>query len=319
MIETPDDLRGLDHRLRSVRFCPRASFGPELMGRIRRGDQPSGAPPRSYRRHLASAAVAVIAAGSALALANLGQFGGANAVTVDRCCYDLDGGAEADDGVLILAERDARVHRLRVYEDLDGSGNYTPGDLVRLDRGGEPAVHGLAGDGVTTIERCCLDFDGGGRAVTGCVGDEDAPRRVRVAEARTIVAMLQRKEVVVVTADFMCRHTAGGQAHIREHRIALRQQTALHFPHVAQGFSTTRPLPPHVPQGSTTDRPTYLPEPEQSGQVCRCLRTDSLNSSRPCSVLPLVSRAETKSISGFDWISRSRAAVGVSPLNVVVG
>jgi hypothetical protein len=181
MTEMPDDLRGLDHRLRSVRFRPRASFGPELMGRIRRGDQPTGAPPRSYRRHLASAAVAVIAVGSALAVANLGPFGGANAVTVDRCCYDLDGGAEADDGVLILAERDARVHRLRVYEDLDGSGNYTPSDLVRLDRGGEPAVHGLAGDGVTTIERCCLDFDGGGPEDDGLLVIGVPPDRVLMA------------------------------------------------------------------------------------------------------------------------------------------
>ena len=180
MTEMPDHLRELDRTLRSVRFHPRASFGPELMGRLRRGDQPTGTP-RSHRRHLASAAVAVLAAGSALALANFGSLAGADAVRVDRCCYDLDGGGEADDGVLILAERNARVHRLRIYEDVDGSGSYTSGDLVRLDRVGEPAIHGQAGDGVITIERCCLDFDGGGPDDDGLLVIGVPPDRVLMA------------------------------------------------------------------------------------------------------------------------------------------
>ena len=181
MKEMPDDLRDLDRKLRSVRFGPRASFGPELLGRLRRGDSPSGRRQGDLRRHLATAAVAVLTAGGALALANLGSLTDTNAVSVDRCCYDLDGGGDADDGVLILAERDDRVHRLRVYEDLDGSRTFTPADLVRLDRGAKPAVHGLAGEGIVTIERCCLDFDGGGPDDDGLLVIGVPPDRVLMA------------------------------------------------------------------------------------------------------------------------------------------
>jgi hypothetical protein len=177
----PDDLRELDRKLRSVRFGPRASLGPELLGRLRRGDQPSGAGPGGYRRHLATAAVAVLAVGGAFALSNFGPLAGWNAVTVDRCCYDLDGGGEADDGVLILAERDAQVHRLRIYEDLDGSRTFTAGDLVRLDRGEKPAILSAGGSGVVTIERCCLDFDGGGPDDDGLLVIGVPPDRVLMA------------------------------------------------------------------------------------------------------------------------------------------
>ena len=181
MREMPDDLRDLDRKLRSVRFSPRASFGPELLGRLRRGDRPTGSGRGDLRRHLATAAVAVLTAGGALALANFGSLTHTDAVTVDRCCYDLDGGGQADDGVLILAERDDRVHRIRVYEDLDGSQSFTPADLVRLDRGAKPAVHGLAGEGIVTIERCCLDFDGGGPDDDGLLVIGVPPDRVLMA------------------------------------------------------------------------------------------------------------------------------------------
>jgi hypothetical protein len=183
MTKVPDDFRELDGKLRSVRFSPRASFAPELLGRLHRGDEPSGVGPSRFRRQLATAAVAVLAVGSALALAlaRLGPLAAANEVTVDRCCYDLDGGGEADDGVVVLAERDAQVHRLRVYEDLDGSRSYTARDLVRLDRAGKPAIHGLAGEGITTIERCCLDFDGGGPEDDGLLVIGVPPDRVLMA------------------------------------------------------------------------------------------------------------------------------------------
>ena len=181
MKELPNDLRDLDRKLRSVRFGPRSSFGPELLGRLRRGDSPSGGGRGHLRRNLATAAAAVLTAGAALAFANLGSLGHTDAVTMDRCCYDLDGGGEADDGVLILAERDDRVHRLRVYEDLDGSRSFTPADLVRLDRGAKPAVHGLAGEGIITIEQCCLDFDGGGPDDDGLIVMGVPPDRVLMA------------------------------------------------------------------------------------------------------------------------------------------
>jgi hypothetical protein len=181
MKEMPDDLRDLDRKLRAVRFGPRASFGPELLGRLRRGHPPAESGRRDIRRYLATAAVVVLTAGSALALANFGSLIHADAVTVDRCCYDLDGGGDADDGVLILAERDDRVHRLRVYEDLDGSRSFTAPDLVRLDRGARPAVHGLAGKGIVTTERCCLDFDGGGPDDDGLLVIGVPPDRVLMA------------------------------------------------------------------------------------------------------------------------------------------
>jgi hypothetical protein len=180
MTEMPEDLRELDRKLRAVRFGPRSSFEPELLGRLRRGDRPQDSSSAGLRRHLATAAVAILAMGGALALAHPGFLAGST-VTVDRCCYDLDGGGEADDGVLIHAQRDDRVHRLRVYEDLDGSRSFTPADLVRLDRGGTPAVHGLAGEGVITIERCCLDFDGGGPDDDGLLVIGVPPDRVLMA------------------------------------------------------------------------------------------------------------------------------------------
>jgi len=132
-------------------------------------------------RQLATAAVVVLTAGGALALASFGTLAHIGAVTVDRCCYDLDGGGDADDGVLILTKRDDRLHRLRVYEDLDGSRSFTHTDIVRLDRGAEPAVHGLAGQGMVTIERCCLDFDGGGPADDGLLVIGVPPDRVLMA------------------------------------------------------------------------------------------------------------------------------------------
>lgn len=180
MTGMPENIRELDRKLRSVRFGPRPSLGPELLGRLRRGDPPRGAPTAGLRRHLATAAVAVLAAGGALTLATPGLFSG-TPVTIDRCCYDLDGGGDADDGVQVLAQRDARVHRLRVYEDLDGSRSYTSADLVRLDRGGAPALHGLAGRGIVTIERCCLDFDGGGPDDDGLLVMGVPPDRVLMA------------------------------------------------------------------------------------------------------------------------------------------
>jgi hypothetical protein len=102
-------------------------------------------------------------------------------VSIDRCCYDLDGGGNADDGVLVLAERDDRVHRLRIYEDLDGSGSYTASDLVRLDRGGKPSILSAGGDEVITTKRCCLDFDGGGPDDDGLLVIGVPPDRVLMA------------------------------------------------------------------------------------------------------------------------------------------
>lgn len=176
--DLPPELGPLDRALREVAFRPRASLGPEILGRLRRGERSVDAVAQRQRsrRLTALAAALVVAAAGALALRAPGR------VTVDRCCYDLDGGGDADDGVLVLAGRDAaRVHQLRIYEDLDGSRDFTPGDLVRLERGDSPAMHRAATDGLVTIEHCCLDFDGGGPADDGLVVIGVPPDRVVMA------------------------------------------------------------------------------------------------------------------------------------------
>jgi hypothetical protein len=171
------ELRELDRRLRGIAFAPRASLGPEILGRVRRGEPPAWAgPPRRRRQALATVTAALLAAtAGAILLRATGS------VTVDRCCYDLDGGGDADDGVLVLAERDARVHHLRIYEDIDRSRSFTESDLVRLDRGASPAMHRAATGGLVTIEHCCVDFDGGGPADDGLVIIGVPPDRVVMA------------------------------------------------------------------------------------------------------------------------------------------
>jgi hypothetical protein len=182
MSDMPDDLSELHRKLRSVSFAPRASFEPELLGRLRRRDEPYGGSLRHPRRHLLSAAIALFGVAVLVGVARLVPGWWGDAVTVDRCCYDLDGGGAADDGVLVLAQRDDRVHRLRIYEDLDSSRSYTAGDLVRLDRGRKPAILSAGNDrGVVTIKRCCLDFDGGGPDDDGLLVIGVPPDRVLMA------------------------------------------------------------------------------------------------------------------------------------------
>jgi hypothetical protein len=104
-------------------------------------------------------------------------------VVVDRCCYDLDGGGQQDDGVLIVAERDARVHRLQVYEDRDRSHRFSPGDVIRLDRGSAPAMGTGATGGLVTTRHCCIDLDGGGP-------DDDALLVIGVPPDKVVMAAI---------------------------------------------------------------------------------------------------------------------------------
>lgn len=181
MKEMPDELRALDEKLRAVKFSSRDSFEPELLGRLRRGDRPRRLGFQSLPRQLATAAVALLAAGTALAFAGFIPLPGAGVVSVDRCCYDLDGGGEPDDGVLVLSERDDHVHRLRIYEDLDRSRSFTGADVVRLDRGRKPAILSAGNEAVVTTTRCCLDFDGGGPDDDGLLVIGVPPHRVLMA------------------------------------------------------------------------------------------------------------------------------------------
>jgi hypothetical protein len=181
MTDIPDELRQLHENLGAVRFRSAGSLEPELLGRLRRGDPPQIPGFVAWRRYAAMAASALLTAGAALAFAGFIPMPRGAGVTVDRCCYDLDGGGPADDGVLVLAQRDSKVHRLRVYEDVDGSRSFTPGDLVRLDRGEKPAILSAGGESVVTTERCCLDFDGGGPDDDGLLVIGVPPNRVLMA------------------------------------------------------------------------------------------------------------------------------------------
>ena len=175
--EIPPDLAELDRDLRQVRFDPRPSLGPEILGRVRRGEMPAAPPRRPFRRELAAgiAAILALAAGGGM-LAHTDT-----RVLVDRCCYDFDGGGVPDDGVILLAERDAAVERLRIYEDLDGSRTFSPGDLVRLDRGPQPAIEDDLAPALVTTRHCCLDFDGGGPADDALLVIGVPPDRVMMA------------------------------------------------------------------------------------------------------------------------------------------
>jgi hypothetical protein len=180
----PEHLGDLERRLRAVRFAPPSSFGAELAGRVRRGEAPR---PRSGSRStvLLVAGFAAALAGLAVGVASLMSRA---VVTIDRCCYDLDGGGVADDGIRIQARRNAEVQRLWVYEDADRSGSLTSADVVRLERGRTPALDEAGLAGLVTRERCCLDFDGGGPADDGLLVIGVPPDRVVMA------AIFERRE-----------------------------------------------------------------------------------------------------------------------------
>jgi hypothetical protein len=182
MSQPPDGLRDLDRALRRVRFEPRASLGPEIAGRAERGEPPHARPRAWLRPGMRGlAAAAALAAGLAAVVLGVPLLHRGSSVTVDRCCYDLDGGGAADDGIRVVAHRDAEVERLWIYEDQDRSGGLTPGDVVRLERGGVPALVESGTDGLVTHEHCCVDFDGGGPADDGLLVIGIPPDRVLMA------------------------------------------------------------------------------------------------------------------------------------------
>ena len=56
---------------------------------------------------------------------------GDDEVVRDICCADHDGGGLFDDGLFTLSRPDEDVRFVVVYEDVDGSGTLTPGDILR--------------------------------------------------------------------------------------------------------------------------------------------------------------------------------------------
>lgn len=173
----PADGRDLERQLEAIRFEPRASLGAEIRGRWRRGERPPAAPSRRSRLLLLAGSFALAG------LAGLGIWLAASQPgrrTVDRCCQDLDGGGDADDGIVVVSRRGVSVQYLKIYEDLDGSGGYTPGDPVRFLRQGVPVLTGSV-DGARTAEFCCMDYDGGGPSDDALVVMGHPPDRITMA------------------------------------------------------------------------------------------------------------------------------------------
>ena len=67
----------------------------------------------------------------ALALVREAQAHPATSLLRDACCSDHDGGDRDDDGLLTLSTVGEKVTVVIVYEDVDHSGTFTRGDIVR--------------------------------------------------------------------------------------------------------------------------------------------------------------------------------------------
>lgn len=67
----------------------------------------------------------------AFALVREAQAHPAQALLRDACCSDHDGGDRPDDGLLTLSTIGEKVTVVIVYEDVDHSGTFTHGDIVR--------------------------------------------------------------------------------------------------------------------------------------------------------------------------------------------
>ncbi|MBK7786145.1 MAG: hypothetical protein IPJ57_16850 [Gemmatimonadetes bacterium] len=179
MSQPPEDLRDLDRLLRGVRFEPRASLGPEIAGRWRQGERPGRGTPHVRRWIGIAAAVAMVGLG--LFIFWLAALQPLRAYAIDHCCQDLDGGGDADDGLMVVARRGTEVRRLAIYEDRDGSRTFTPGDAIRFDRTGRPVVTAPLLPGIITTEFCCLDYDGGGPSDDALVVMGLPPDRISMA------------------------------------------------------------------------------------------------------------------------------------------
>lgn len=64
----------------------------------------------------------------------------AHALLRDACCSDHDGGDRADDGLLTLSRPGETVTVVILYEDVDHSGTFTHGDIVRYVSTGTRAI-----------------------------------------------------------------------------------------------------------------------------------------------------------------------------------
>jgi hypothetical protein len=173
------DPRDLDDLLSQVRFRPRSSLGVELVGRWDRGEGPRQwkEGPSGVARWLGASVLLVALIG----FASWSRLGRHPDRTVDHCCQDLDGGGQADDGVVVKSRRGSEIERLSVYEDRDGSRSFTPADTLRFEREGHPIASRMPGAALKSFEFCCLDYDGGGADDDALVVVAAPPDRIAMA------------------------------------------------------------------------------------------------------------------------------------------
>ncbi len=163
------------------------------MGRARRGEAAKGdfRPRRvlALRPMLGLAAALLLITGSAFLL----RRASGSPVLIDSCCQNLDGGERADDG-FVLQANGRHIYQLRLYEDRDGSGSFTPADTVRFVRGAEPSL--ASGSDARTTRVCCSDLDGEGKPDDGML-------------------ILSRADETVVLAAVYEQQPDGGGVHLR--------------------------------------------------------------------------------------------------------
>jgi hypothetical protein len=166
--------------LAGIRFEPRASLGPEILGRWAAGERPPAGPRRAARSSVLAVAAGLLLLAGGWIGSRLIRGQGLE-ITVDRCCQDLDGGGLADDGLLVVSRGGEVVRYLVVYEDRDGSGTFSAGDAVRFARQDRPSVDIRPVSGMRLIETCCLDYDGGGQHDDALLVLARPPDRVSMA------------------------------------------------------------------------------------------------------------------------------------------
>jgi len=69
--------------------------------------------------------------GALLGLVREARASASHELVRDVCCEDHDGGDIPDDGLLTVSRPGERVLLVIVYEDVDHSGTFSPGDIVR--------------------------------------------------------------------------------------------------------------------------------------------------------------------------------------------
>lgn len=178
--EPPEGLGELDRQLREIRFSPRESLGPEIWRAAPGATLRLAAPPIPRRLALAAATVALVTGLGGFLLWRTGVHQ-LRLSTVDSCCQDLDGGGEADDGVLVTTRGGESVRRLTIYEDRDRSGGYSEADQVRFARSGALALAADESGGLNVSRFCCRDYDGGGPADDGLLIVGVAPDHIALA------------------------------------------------------------------------------------------------------------------------------------------